>query len=137
MGTAAQTTRNTARVLLVDDDQAGAAVPLLARCRPRAAGPHEDIGLSLTEADLGPVVARSSGEWGWERRFFAVDSFFYVRVPALSIDTAGFQPEEQRLLSAHRWWSRSEIEAATEPVLPIGLRPLLDRLLSAERPIRP
>lgn len=160
MGTAAQATRNTARVLLVDDDQR----VLLFRCWLDAdregRGPmwitpgggvepgeslaeaavremREETGLSLAEADLGPVVARSSGEWGWKRRYFAVDSFFYVRVPTLSVDTAGFQPEEHRLLSAHRWWSRSEIGAATEPVLPIGLRPLLDRLLSGERPHPP
>jgi 8-oxo-dGTP pyrophosphatase MutT (NUDIX family) len=161
MGSAALTTRKTARILLVDGDER----VLLFRCRldaDREDRGHmwitpgggvqpdetlaetavrelrEETGLSLPKAELGPVVASASGEWGSKRRYLAVDSFFFVRVQALTVDTAGFQPEEQRVLSAYRWWSRPEIDAATqEPVLPIGLRPLLDRLLAGERPDPP
>jgi ADP-ribose pyrophosphatase YjhB (NUDIX family) len=157
MGSAAAPTRRTARILLVDENER----VLLFRCRLDAdlesrghmwitpgGGVHpgetiaeaavrelrEETGLSLAEAELGPSVARSTGEWGRSPRYLAVDTFFYVRVPALIVDTAGFQPRERRILDDHRWWSRTEIDAATEPVLPIGLRPLLDRLLAGERP---
>src|SRR5262245_32386255 len=160
MEPAALTTRRTARILLVDHDDR----LLLFRCRVDAdredrghlwitpgGGVHpgetlaqtavrelrEETGLSLAEAELGPVVASASGEWGSKPRYLAVDTFFYVRVQALTVDTAGFQPVEQRVLSAHRWWSRSEIDAATEPVLPIGLGPLLDRLLAGHLPDPP
>jgi len=161
MESAAPTTRNTARVLLVDGDER----VLLFRCRVDAdlqdrghmwitpgggVQPgetlaeaavrelHEETGLSLAEADLGPAVARCSGEWSWRRqRYLAIDTFFYVRVGAVTVDTAGFQAEEQRLVNGHRWWPRPEIDAAAEPVLPIGLRPLLDRLLAGERPDPP
>jgi 8-oxo-dGTP pyrophosphatase MutT (NUDIX family) len=98
---------------------------------------REETGLRLDPVDLGPVVARSSGEWGQRRRYRAVDWFFHVRVPELAVDTAGFMPEERRLVTGHRWWTRAEIELATEPILPFGLLPLLERLFAGERPEPP
>ena len=102
---------------------------------------REETGLALGVADLGPVVARASGEWGLRRRYLAIDSFFWVRVAELTVDTAGFMPEERRLLTDHRWWTHAEIEAAiasgAEPIMPFGLLPLLDRLLAGERPEPP
>jgi 8-oxo-dGTP pyrophosphatase MutT (NUDIX family) len=161
MGTAAPTTRNTSRVLLVDDRER----VLLFRCRidadpekPRhmwitpggevRAGEtlaeaavreaREETGLSLDVADLGPPVARTSGEWSWRgKRYLTVDTFFFVRVGTLAVDTRGFEALERSIVDGHRWWSRSELDAATELVLPVGLRPLLDRLLAGERPDPP
>jgi ADP-ribose pyrophosphatase YjhB (NUDIX family) len=161
MEPAAVTTRKTARVLLVDGDER----VLLFRClidaddedrghmwitpgggvRPgesvTGAGVRElfeETGVSLAEADLGPAVATSSGEWTWRgRRFRAVDTFFYVRVGAVTVDTTGFEALERSLMSAHRWWTHAEIDGATELVLPVGLGPLLDRLLAGERPDPP
>jgi ADP-ribose pyrophosphatase YjhB (NUDIX family) len=158
---AALVTRNTARVVLVDDRER----VLLFRCQIEPEDEHrghmwitpgggvrpgetlsqaavrelrEETGLGLTEAEVGPPVARSSGEWVWRRgRYLAVDTFFHVRVAAMTVDTTGFEALEQRLLNAHHWWSRAEIDAATELVLPVGLRPLLDRLLAGERPDPP
>jgi 8-oxo-dGTP pyrophosphatase MutT (NUDIX family) len=99
---------------------------------------REETGLSLDPADLGPVVAVASGEWGLRRRYLAIDSFFWVRVPELTVDTTGFMPLERRLLTDHRWWSRDEIAAAIEsggePIMPFGLPPLLDHLLAGDRP---
>jgi 8-oxo-dGTP pyrophosphatase MutT (NUDIX family) len=99
---------------------------------------HEETGLSLDPAALGPVVAVSSGEWGLRRRYLAIDSFFWVRVRELTVDTSGFMPLERSLLTDHRWWSRDEIvvaiESGDEPIMPFGLPPLLDRLLAGDRP---
>lgn len=161
MESAAQATRDTARVLLVD----GRERVLLFRFPVHADRPdsgcmwitpgggvhpgetlvaaavrelREETGLSLTEAELGPPVARSSGEWTWKgRRYLAVDTFFFARVAAMTVDTTGFEALERSLFDGHRWWTRSEIDAATELVLPLGLRPLLDRLLAGERPDPP
>ena len=161
MESAAVSTRNSARVLVVDDDDR----VLLFRCRVDAEREdrghmwitpgggvrdgetleeaaarelREETGLALRPADLGPVVARSSGEWGWrDKRYLAVDTFFFLRVPSFAVDTAGMESYERRMLTVHRWWARSEIEAATELVLPIDLVPLLSRLLAGERPDPP
>lgn len=99
---------------------------------------REETGLSLDPADLGPVVAVSSGKWGLRRRYLAIDSFFWVRVPELTVDTTGFMPLERSLVTDHRWWSRDEIAAAIESgdeqIMPFGLPPLLDRLLAGDRP---
>src|SRR6266536_349349 len=147
METAALPTRRTGRVLLVDDDER----VLLFRCwldadrkerghiwitpgggmhpgetleEAAARELHEETGLSLAPADLGPVVAWASGEWQWrDTRFLAVDTFFSVRIPSLTVDTTGFQSVERGLLTAHRWWTRPEIQAATEPIFPLNLAP--------------
>jgi 8-oxo-dGTP pyrophosphatase MutT (NUDIX family) len=161
MESAALRTRNTARMVLVDDLER----MLLFRVRVDPDRPdrghmwltpgggvadgetlveaavrelREETGLSLAAADLGPAIARCSGEWTWrDRRYLAVDTFFFARVGALTVDTAGFETLERRLVERHHWWSRDEIDATGELVLPLGLGPLLDRLLAGERPDPP
>lgn len=71
----------------------------------------EETGLDVPAASLtGPV---------WIRRFpmadlISLETFFFLRVDAHTVDTSGFTELERRVLVADRWWSLPELAAATE-----------------------
>jgi 8-oxo-dGTP pyrophosphatase MutT (NUDIX family) len=98
----------------------------------------EEIGYACTEAELGPTVATCAGTWASrERRFFAADSFFFLRVPRLAINTDGQEEWERSYITGHRWWTLGEIREASGAVSPHGLADLADQLLRGEAPGRP
>ncbi|WP_131738464.1 NUDIX hydrolase [Actinomadura roseirufa] len=94
---------------------------------------REETGLVVAPADLGPLVATTSGhaDLGWARGLFR-DDFFLYRTPRHDVDTTGFTPLEQRQITAFRWWSLDELKRATdtEPVYPLKLAELLTALLA-------
>jgi 8-oxo-dGTP pyrophosphatase MutT (NUDIX family) len=101
----------------------------------------EEIGYACAEADLGPVVATSAGVWPEPaddgRRYFAADSFFFVKVPDPTVDTDGQEELERSLITGHRWWTVEELRNAGDEVFPVGLGNLVARLLADGTPSRP
>ena len=101
----------------------------------------EETGYVCAEADLGPVVATCAGVWpspGEDgRRYFAADSFFFVRVPHPVVSTDGQEELERSVITGHRWWTVDELRTATDEVWPLGLADLVADLLRDGAPARP
>jgi 8-oxo-dGTP pyrophosphatase MutT (NUDIX family) len=99
----------------------------------------EETGYSVTEAELGPVVATSTSFWRSSsgKGFLGAHSFFFLRVPHTKLNTDGREDYEHTFLTGHHWWSVAELRAATEWIAPRGLADLLDRLLRGDIPGRP
>ncbi|SBT40459.1 NUDIX hydrolase [Micromonospora auratinigra] len=99
---------------------------------------HEEIGLTVTPAQLGRPVAHTAGyaDLGWARGVFR-DDFFHLRVDGHEVDTGRMEALERDHHAGHRWWSLDELAAAVEVVYPFGLGPLLADLRAGRRPPRP
>lgn len=153
--------RRSARVLLLDD----AGRVLLLRCVKQSGRPefghcwltpgggvrrgerlaraaarelHEEIGLSVTAADLGRPVATTSGyaDLGWASGIFR-DDFFHHRVSTHEVDTSRMERLERENFGGHRWWTVDELAETDEEVFPSGLHPLLNELLTGRIPRQP
>ncbi|WP_067168626.1 NUDIX hydrolase [Microtetraspora niveoalba] len=101
---------------------------------------REETGHRVAPEALGPVVATASGHWraAWDGRIrFSVESFFFLRVPAFELDTAGLEQHERAYLTGHRWWPFEEIRSTSENVVPWGLAGVLERLYAGEIPPEP
>jgi 8-oxo-dGTP pyrophosphatase MutT (NUDIX family) len=101
----------------------------------------EETGFAYTEAELGPVVATSMARWPRSdgRIFLSAHSFFLLRVAHPELDFDGQEDFERSYITGHRWWTLSELRAATDEIFPVKLADLIDTLLrddSVERPIR-
>lgn len=130
------TPRPTARVLLADEHDRlllfrgsdGAWLTPGGGMEPGEAGAEaavrelwEETGHRTTPERLGPVVATTAGHWrsrGGGRLFYSVESFFFLRVAAFTLDTSGFTDYERADIAEHRWWSLPELRATAEPVVP-------------------
>ncbi len=100
----------------------------------------EETGYKVAEAELGPIVAKSSGLWLAEEEgklFLGAHSFFFLRVAHTDLDTDGQEDLERSMITGHRWWSVAELRAANERISPLGLAELMDRLLRGDIPARP
>ena len=100
----------------------------------------EETGFGCTEAALGPVVAMSSSLWlakNEGKLFLGAHSFFFLRVSHARLNTDGQEDLERSMITGHRWWSVTELRAATEMVAPLGLADLLSRLLRGDIPASP
>ena len=90
----------------------------------------EETGLRAEPDALGPPVHHETTEFSYHnRQYRQSQDFFLLRVGEWQVDTAGFDADEQRTITAHRWWSAAEIEASTEQIFPIGLAGLLRKVL--------
>ena len=66
---------------------------------------REETGIEISAADLGPVVAYSTGEWSSGRTVFSShNSYFFVRTTETAFDASGQEELERSLIIAHRWW---------------------------------
>ncbi|GAA3230665.1 NUDIX hydrolase [Nonomuraea helvata] len=100
---------------------------------------REEIGHHLEPGDLGPVVALNAGVWvrndGLLMR--SEHHFFFHRVPTLKVDISGMEEFERSRLDCFHWWTLDELRSATEPVLPVDLPRLLERLVAGDVPKDP
>jgi len=100
----------------------------------------EETGYAAAEADLGPVVATCAGTWAADdqgRRYFAADSYFFLRVPHAAVVADGMEDYERVVITGHHWWTADELRAGAREVFPQGLAGLVARLLRGDVPSRP
>ncbi|GLY50927.1 NUDIX domain-containing protein [Lentzea sp. NBRC 102530] len=93
----------------------------------------EETGLKLTADDLvGPVWRRRAVFSFDGETFDAEEWFFHATVAdAPAVDTSGFNDVEETSITAFRWWSAEELEAAEDTVYPVQLAELLPSLRTA------
>ncbi|GIF67639.1 hypothetical protein Ais01nite_56740 [Asanoa ishikariensis] len=98
---------------------------------------REEIGLAVAPGDLGAPVAYIGGhaDLGWARGLFR-DCFFALHVDAFEPDTSGMLEGEAAFHVGHRWWTRAELAAPPETVIPYGLGGLVDEFAAGHRPER-
>jgi hypothetical protein len=77
----------------------------------------------------------SPGEDG--RRYFAADSFFFVRVPHPAVSTRGQEELERSVITGHRWWAVDELRTTADEIFPLRLADLVAGLLGNGTPTRP
>ena len=101
----------------------------------------EETGYAAAEADLGPVVATCAGSWAAPddqgRRYFAADSYFFLRVTGADVVADGMEDYERVVITGHRWWTVDELGREADQVFPHGLAGLVGRLLRGDIPSRP
>lgn len=99
---------------------------------------REETGIKVSPAELGPVVAFSSGEWATSKAVFdAHDSYFLVRLDDTAIDTSGQEELERSLMIRHHWWALDELEATSEVIIPPTVAWLVRSVLADGRPAEP
>ncbi len=99
---------------------------------------NEETGYACAEAGLGPVAVTCAGLWAADgRRYFAADSFFFLRVPDPALNAEGQEELERSLITGHRWWTVNELRQASDAVFPCGLADLIARVLAEGMPERP
>ena len=100
----------------------------------------EETGDACTESGLGRVVATCAGVWpaqDGERRFFAADSFFFLRVAHSVVSTDAQEPLEPSVLTSHRCSTVGTQRAATYAIAPLGLADLVTGLATGDVPESP
>jgi 8-oxo-dGTP pyrophosphatase MutT (NUDIX family) len=88
---------------------------------------REETGL---DSDCGEQVARKVVEFVTleGEPVIADERFFLVRTDQTEIATDGHTELEQRVMRSWRWFSRDEIAAHDEPIFPVDLAEMLDRI---------
>ena len=85
---------------------------------------HEETGLLVSQAALGPQVWQTSGRWNWAdgvNHHTFVDYFFELRTDVFELDRSGWTDDELRDVLDVRWWNIDELIQTNESVGPPGL----------------
>ncbi|HEX6324931.1 MAG TPA: NUDIX domain-containing protein, partial [Jiangellaceae bacterium] len=96
----------------------------------------EETGIAVRAAELGDVVAMSTGTWcaaDGHVVFRGTDNYFLLRTDGRPVDPAGLTELERDVIVDHHWWSAEELRASDERIYPPRLDDLLDRLLTGGR----
>lgn len=93
----------------------------------------EETGFVLDRDDVrGPLVRRRVVH-GFSDVIIDQDEAFYAaRTPAFDVSVDGHTELEQQTLQQHRWWSRTEVDNATEEIWPVRLPELWDLLVAPQ-----
>lgn len=86
----------------------------------------EETGLRLPAADLVGPVHHETTTFPFDGRWYEQSQHFFVaRVPAWTVDRAGFNEVEVATIDAERWWTVDELVGTVEKVYPENLVDLL------------
>ena len=99
----------------------------------------EETGLAIGADDLVGPLAERVVVHGYSDVVTTQDElFWFVRCEAFDVSTAGHTEVELATMTAHRWWSRSEVAHATEDIWPRDLLRIWDHVPAAgTRPDEP
>ncbi len=87
---------------------------------------------------LGPQVYSRRVSFTWRGvRVEQAERWYLAHVPAFTPSDAGWTEDEREDISALRWWSAEELEAADEPLAPRDLAARLAVLLRDGPPAEP
>jgi 8-oxo-dGTP pyrophosphatase MutT (NUDIX family) len=88
----------------------------------------EETGLAIDVADLvGPLATRVVVH-GYSDVVTTQDElFWFVRCEAFEVSTDGHTEVELATMTAHRWWTRAELDATSEDVWPRDLLRIWDQ----------
>jgi 8-oxo-dGTP pyrophosphatase MutT (NUDIX family) len=97
----------------------------------------EETGVRIATGELvGPLATRVAVHGYSDVVTTQDEAFWFVRVPAFEVSTAGHTEQELLTMTAHRWWSRDELATTSEEVWPhaiLELWSLAERRLQAAR----
>ena len=82
-------------------------------------------------ADVGTEVARRLIEFVTieGEPVTADERYFLIRTASCAISSDGHTPLERQVMTAHRWWNRSDLAASSETIFPVDIAALVDRVL--------
>lgn len=97
---------------------------------------REELGVDEKAVEIGPQLAvRSKDHLVGGREVRQVERYFLIRVSAAAVDPAhATQPDNIR---ETRWWTISDLRAATETVYPVGLADLVEAVVEGRTPALP
>jgi 8-oxo-dGTP pyrophosphatase MutT (NUDIX family) len=99
---------------------------------------HEEIGLVVDAASLGPAVWTRDYIFRWkdvdERH---LERFFLVRIDEHVVDISGLDADEAGIVREYRWWTPNELAGTAERFSPSRLPQLLLPLLDGRLPAEP
>jgi len=99
---------------------------------------REETGLVVPEAQMGPVVAFTSGLDDWGRGPVRCrDDFFFHQTTTHEVDVSGLTDVERKHVIEYRWWPLAELATIPEPVIPRQAVDLVPQLVDGQRPDQP
>ena len=89
----------------------------------------EETGLDISEADLvGPLASRVVVHGYSDVVTTQDEQFWFVRCAPFEVSTDGHTEVELATMTAHRWWSRAELEQTSEDIWPRNLLTIWDQV---------
>jgi 8-oxo-dGTP pyrophosphatase MutT (NUDIX family) len=90
---------------------------------------HEEVGLRLDPAALGPVVHRRTTEFSFGGQAYRqAEDYFLVRVDGHEVVPTHLTEIEAAAVLGYAWWSVEELRSSDQRIYPEELPELLDAL---------
>lgn len=92
---------------------------------------REETGLTITTADVGPVVATRVADFLFDGdAYHQTEWFFAIEVERFEPHGAGWEPIEHRALLAYKWWTVDELTTTDDVVYPAEMAEVLRAVLA-------